>query len=1122
MATRSRRGISTDMRGGSATKLTDLAKKVSSAGDVLLGQGTKYDKNIGEQKNNVISDADQKAARLKELKEQAAHYHTNSLESLYKELKTSPEQGLSSTEATIRLTRYGANEIEQDPPEPWWSIFLAQFNDLLVIMLLVASVVAGALGQVAACIVIFLIVIANAILGTLMEVRASEELAKLQSNNIAECEVIRDGNRVSIPIPELVPGDIVFLELGDNIPADCRLISTKQMQVNEAPLTGEAETVKKDADINKYGVETKSKDNDDEKKDNDEAELTEANMAYKECDVAIGSGVGLVVNTGMNTRMGSIYALLNTADAAMSPLQFKLTELGKKLGIASLLISLVVFTIGVTTGNGADPNSKQSTFLQMLLIAVSLTVAAVPEGLPACVTICLASGMKTMSKKQAEIRNLHSVETLGSASVICTDKTGTLTAGKMTAVRIMFGGRIYHISGAGYNVEGEITPLIEETNKEHEKYTLNADGISSAELDDIKGDDKPYYFPLAIGVLCSNARVEYDEESGKWIAKGNNSERPLVVAAKKAGYTKADLHNRYKRINENPFSSVRKMMSTLVQGDNNHDTKAPFHIFSKHKYIACVKGAPNFILDQCISIIDCQATGKIRNLTDDEKKLILDQIDVMSSKTYRVLAFAYKTYDTLPTDQSSNELEHNLIFAGFVASVDPHRPEVIPAIDKCYSAGIRVVMITGDYVKTAKAIAEAIHLLPKNADSSKAIDCKIVRDYGLQIDALEQKIAATNHAIEKQKLRTELSNLHDQLDKLTAHVDVYARAKPEDKITIVRSFKRQNLVTSMTGDGVNDAPALKEANIGVAMGITGSDVAKNAADMVLKDDNFASIVDAVEEGRAIYANIGKFVYFLLSTNVSEVFLILIASIIGLQSPLVPMQILWLNLATDGMPAIALAVEAIEPGVMNEGPRLLSEPLIEKVMTTGIIIQTICLTSILLFSYMFALNEHVGDWMGKNVNNLDDDSFQLGINKAQTMAILIITFAELLRAYGARSLRQSVFSLGLFSNKYMQYAVGASFIATLIICAWKDLGEAFGIYPISVKMWIYVICISFIPFIVDEITKYIYRQKGFGYRAKIDRSAVSLDIMKVEDHDQDSIADDTQVQIRLHDNNEKKQ
>jgi Ca2+-transporting ATPase len=987
-----------------------------------------------------------------------------------------------------------------------WKIFLAQFNDLLVIMLMVASVVAGVLGQVPACVVILVIVFANAILGTLMEVRAGEELAKLQNDNIPNCEVIRDGRLQEVPIPTLVPGDIYIMNLGDKIAADCRLIETNGMQLNEACLTGEADIVKKDSKFCEHGKDAQDRLDaiaaakaDAAPKEHKEEELTELNMAYKETDVAMGRGRGLVVKTGMNSKMGQIFALINDADESMSPLQAKLTVLGQKLGFASLFVSIIVFVIGVTTGNGANPNTpKDEVWLEMLLVAVSLTVAAVPEGLPACVTICLANGMKTMSAKKAEIRNLHSVETLGSASVICTDKTGTLTAGKMTAVRLFFGGALFAISGTGYQVEGTITES-EETDSDLVALVAAKDeeaGISAAAQTDA------HYFPFAIGVLCSNASVAFDDEAQKWVAKGNNSERPLVVAAYKAGMKKDELDGRFERVHENTFSSSRKMMSVVIKSSGQEE-KAPFTpLGGEGNFISCVKGAPNMVLAQCTHIVAANGSGAVRKLGAEEQALILEQIDAMSSKTYRVLAFAYKTLDNAEEKSVAPECcEQGLTFAGFVASVDPHRPEVIPAIDKCYSAGIRVVMITGDYVKTAKAIAEAIHLLPKGSDVSKAIDCKIVREIGLQIEGLKDDLEAATASKNKNeigRINQEIANVRAKLDAITAHADVYARAKPVDKITIVESFQRQGLIASMTGDGVNDAPALKQANIGVAMGITGSDVAKNAADMVLKDDNFASIVDAVEEGRAIYANIGKFVFFLLSTNVAEVFLILTTSIIGLQTPLVPMQILWLNLATDGMPAIALAVEPIEPGVMNEGPRLQSEALIEKLMMTGIVIQTVVLTLILLFSYMFGMHYHGCGWMGiqnpdwtAEFNQMEIDVFDLGIKKAQTMAILIITFAELLRAYSSRSLRASVFSLGFFSNKYMQYAVGASVVSTIVIAVVPPIGEPFGIYPLDASMWIYVLLISLVPFILDEVTKYFYRQQGFGARPKVDRSEKGL-------------------------------
>lgn len=989
------------------------------------------------------------------------------VDQVIRDLNVDPVNGLSSAEAAARLHLHGRNELEKEPPPSFLKLLLQQFSDLLVIMLIVASLVSIGLGEYKAAVVIIIIVIANATLGVIQESRAGAALDALSSLAAPRTDVQRDGQILNIDSAELVPGDVVILDLGRKVPADVRLIESQGMYSNEMALTGESEPVKKNA----LWVHEEKK---EEKKEfHKEEALTEANMVYMGCSVQDGRGKGVVVKTGMKTKMGEIAHLLKTADQGQSPLQTKLHNLGVRLGIASICVSVIVFVIGVATDRKTDPESDSPVWLQMLLVAVSLTVAAVPEGLPACVTITLAVGMNEMVKKNALIRNLHSVETLGSASVICSDKTGTLTKGEMTAVRLWFHGDIFRFTGQGYEPQGELVALASKSN-----------------VNVVRNTD-PQAEVLRLAVMCSNAELQVNPKTQKWECIGNISERPLVVAGAKVNLDKKQLDGEYKRVKENPFNSARKMMSVLVDVGNGPRNAC----YGNARYISAVKGAPNFILDKCTHMVDDDQSN-IRALEPQDRQNILKAIDDFSGQAFRVLAIAYHRFEEneMP-DSSPDNLERDLILCGMIASIDPERSEVTPSIRKAANAGIRTVMITGDYVKTAKAIAENIGLLPRGSPDKKAVDCEIIRQIGGEIEEVKQQLDACDDKDEAKKIEQKLDVLLDRLDSITVYADVYARAKPADKITIVRSLQRQGNICSMTGDGVNDAPALKQANIGVAMGITGTDVAKASADMVLTDDNFCSIVEAIEQGRTIYANISKFVFYLLSTNVSEVFTILIAVIMGLRSPLFPIQILWLNLATDGAPAIALAIEAIEPGVMQEGPRNKNESILEKLMITGIIIQTFTLTSLVLGTYILGLSWHTGSWDGAN-DNLTTDEISKGVDKARTMTILMITFGELIRAYSCRSMRYSVFQLGLFSNPWMQYAVGTSMAATVLICNIPGVMDIFGTEYLDGRSWAWILCMCWIPFIVDEVTKTVYRYTGYGKRPKIHQQA---DIVPSPEH-----------------------
>eukprot|EP00457_Paulinella_chromatophora_P000770 gb/GEZN01000770.1/.p1 GENE.gb/GEZN01000770.1/~~gb/GEZN01000770.1/.p1 ORF type:complete len:1195 (+),score=139.50 gb/GEZN01000770.1/:43-3627(+) len=998
------------------------------------------------------------------------------------ELHVDPDMGLSSNEAAQRLEMHGPNELEAQPPPSFWEVLLDQFKDVVVIILLIGAIVSLGLGEYEAGAAILVIVAFNAFLGVKMEISANAALTDLKSANPPTCEVIRDGQVKEIPSSQLVPGDLVILALGKKIPADLRLIVSSGLSSNEMPLTGESVPTKKDASYikqsNKEAKEDESESGGKAQPEKEE-ELNPRNLVFMGCLIETGNGRGVVIHTGMKTRMGSIQRQLSLADEDISPLAKKLTQLGTMLGIASITISLVVFLLmGLVLDNA---------WLDALLVAVSLTVAAVPEGLPVCVTIALAVGMRTMAVvHKAQILKLKSVETLGSASVICTDKTGTLTKGEMTAVSNWMSGRRFKFTGTGYDPVGFVLP---EEQKSDEQTTEVEE--AAAELKDCI-----YLLPTVLGALCSNAILQYNEKDKVWEASGNISERPLVVAAHKAGFKSQELRSRFPRIKENPFSSMRKLMSTL---HHLPEGSAESNIFGGAAYVSIVKGAPNVVLRCSSHIVYLDNSQKQPKISDGVplpiisldlplREIVTKQIDDYSDLAFRCLAIAFKTFDSEPEETGEASCETGLTLCGLIASIDPDRPEVKPAIQQAREAGIRTVMITGDYVKTAKAIAENIAILPRNSENEKAVDCALIRDLGKrETDCIEREKESRvlgGHGLAQ--VKADLRDIRTQLDAITAYADVYARAKPEDKITIVRSLQRQGNICSMTGDGVNDAPALKQANIGVAMGMTGTDVAKSAADMILLDDNFVSIIAAIRQGRIIYANIQKFCYFLLSTNIAEVFFMIIAVAIGLQAPLVPLQILWLNLCTDGAPAVALAVEAAEPGVMQEGPRPKEEPLLSRLMVTGICIQTVVLTCCSLFVYIVGLHWRFGsawdkkfeyDRLGAVIPAEDN----LKLREAQTMCILFITFAELARAYGARSLRNSVFQIGPFSNWYMQPACAISVICTIGISIIPGVQDIFGMVMIRGQDWGFVLAMACVPFTIDELTKVVYRATGFGKR-----------------------------------------
>ncbi len=910
-------------------------------------------------------------------------WHTLSGKEVTGHLNVVWEQGLSEQEAERRLETFGKNELQEAPPTSIWSMIYEQFTNFVVILLLVAAVISAVLGEWVEAAAIITIVLLNAVLGVVQERRAEEALAALKKMASPDANVLRDRHRKSIPSREVVPGDIVFLDAGNFIPADIRLLETINLRIDEATLPGESFAVTKNAQL---------------ELEEDIALGDRKTMAFTGTLVTYGRGVGVVVNTGMASELGQIAQMLQTVEEEDTPLQKRLASFGQTLGWVTLVISGVIFVEGMITGT--DP-------LEMFIIAVSLAIAAVPEGLPAVVTITLALGMQEMVSRNALIRKLSSVETLGSATIICSDKTGTLTQNEMTVTSVAVDGEFLTITGTGYSLEGQFLRDEKEVNLAKEYPAILT--------------------ALWIGALNNDAILEtdYDDEGKKTIRMvGDPTEGALLVAAAKAGALTAPLAQSYPRIKEIPFDSERKRMLT-VHVIKNPDAKdvSPFYDQKQQAwYVIAQKGAPDVVLERCTHYQnrDDQAVP----LDDEQRRRILVANDRMTDKALRVLGVAYRVIKELQYHQNGDlneNIEEELIFVGLLGMIDPARPEVIPALETARGAGIRTAMITGDYPNTAKAIAREIGLLQEGH--------QVIT--GRELDELTS----------------------DQLRETVKTTDVFARVSPEHKVRIVDAFKANNQGVAMTGDGVNDAPSIKKADIGIAMGITGTDVAKETADMVLTDDNYASIVSAVEQGRVIYSNIRKFVYFLLSCNTAEIAIIFIATMIGWKSPLSAIQLLWLNLITDGAPALALGLEKGDPDLMDQPPRDPDEPILNHFMLIGISIQTVAITAVTLGAYWIGLTQYP--------------------EMAATMAFVTLSFSELVRALTARSERVPIFQIGLFTNKVMNWAILSSLVLLLGVVYTPFLQGIFDTAPLGWVQWQVILPLLLIPSIAAELTKVIF-------------------------------------------------
>jgi len=931
-------------------------------------------------------------------------WHALQPEEVLASLEVPLETGLSNLEVKERLEKFGYNELKEQPGKTFLQKLLEQINSFVIWLLIGAAVISAILGDWVEAGAILLIVVLNAIMGIIQESRAEASLAALKKMAAPEAQVLRDGHRIMVSSRELVPGDIVFIEAGNFIPADIRLLEAVNLSIDEASLTGESVPVNKDAGGN---LQT------------DIPLGDRKNTAFSGTTVTYGRGKGIVTSTGMHTQLGLIATMLQSVDQEQTPLQKRLDELGKTLGIAALIVCGLVFVIGVTrlltppdiVQFGSETFWQES--LALFMVAVSLAIAAVPEGLPAVVTISLSGGMREMVSRHALIRRLSSVETLGSVTTICTDKTGTLTQNQMTVTKLWVDNQFVEITGIGYEPTGD--------------FMVNGESV------DLK------QYPAArtalwAGTLNNDAQLEetgQSEGETSYRMVGDPTEGSILVAALKAGAAANIVNQNYPRKQEIPFDSTRKRMVTIhnILNPGNGDISPYVTNEKTNWYTIAVKGAPDVVLDLCRYQSDMENTPV--ELTPAMREIVLAANNEMTSHALRVLAVAYRPVPEMPVDLSAESLEQDLIFIGLIGMIDPSRPEVKPALKEAQDAGIRSVMITGDYPNTAQAIAEDIGLLRPGHQVLTGADIE--------------------------------NATPEEMREIVRITDVYARVSPEHKMKIVDGLRENGEVVAMTGDGVNDAPAIKRADIGVAMGITGTDVAKETADMVLTDDNYASIVSAVEQGRIIYSNIRKFVYYLVSCNIAEIMIIFLAILFNWNTPLAPIQLLWLNLVTDGAPALALGTEKGDPDIMEHPPRPSDEPIINRFMVKGIIVQTIAITAVTLAAFYLG---------GGALKSATAEARIL----SETFAFVTLSLSELFRAYTARSEYFPLAKIGVFSSKNMNLAVLVSVILVLMVVYTPFLQGVFDTVALRLIDWAEILPLVLVPSIAAEVIKSIsYKQ-----------------------------------------------
>ncbi len=879
-------------------------------------------------------------------------YYDEAADAVLDTLNASKEAGLSSEEAEKRLEKYGKNELKEEEKTSVVKLFLSQFKSFLILILMAAAFVSAFLGELVDAFVILFTVILAGVLGFVQEYRAEESIKLLKSLTSPEALVVRDGKEVKVLSSLLVPGDILLLQAGDRIPADARLLEALSLQINESSLTGESVPVEKSTAI--FPPETPQPDR--------------KNIVYTGTSVTYGRGKAVVTATGMSTAFGKLAGLLEEIERERTPLQEKLDQFGRWLGTATLIVVAFVAILGIF--QGFDP-------FEMFLWGVALAVAAIPEALPAVVTVGLALGVRRMVKRHALVRKLPSVETLGSTNIICTDKTGTLTQNKMTVEKVYVDGTILNVTGEGYKPVG-----------------------SFCRGDSPVSEDVHLHRLLVAGTLCNDAGLV--EEEGVWDITGDPTEGALVVAAAKEGICKAALEEKHRRKGEVPFSSERKMMTTL-------------NSFEDGLY-AYSKGAPEVILASCTKIF---LGGKEEDLTPERRQEILNVVQDLANQTLRVMGFAYRK---VPEDIHPEEAEKEMVFAGLMGMRDPPREEVKVAIATCTSAGIRTVMITGDHKTTAFAIARELGIFREG-------DLVLT---GVELDALDNK----------------------EFEEIVEKVSVYARVYPEHKLKVVEALKKKGYIVAMTGDGVNDAPALKAADMGIAMGITGTDVSKEASSMILTDDNFASIVSAVEEGRNILKNIKNFIAYGLTCHIGVVLIVLVGVLAWQILPVIAVQILWINLITDGLPPMALSLEAPDRGLMTQKPRESKEGLVSKRM----IIASLGLGTLIAVQSLgvlyWALNSGVP------------------LPKIQTLIFTLVVISLMFNAFNWRSERYSVFSLGIFTNMSLIYAVLSTIILQLAAIYIPFMQTAFRTVPLSLYDWAMIIPLASTTLIVMEFTKYL--------------------------------------------------
>ena len=859
---------------------------------------------------------------------------TKNIDEIQKELKSNIKNGLTEEEAKIRIDKYGKNQLEEMKKESIIIRFLKQFNDFMIIILILAAIISAVMTKMQGgndyidSIIIIAIVVFNSLMGLIQESKAEKSLEALKKMSSPKAKVKRDGKVIEIDSKDVTIGDIIILEAGNYVPADCRLISSYNLKIEESALTGETVPSEKEA-------------NSILKPDIPIGDMK--NCAFSTTIVVNGHGEAIVTDIGMNTKVGKIAKLIINNDSPETPIQRKLSEVGKILGFACIIICIAIFCIGIL---------KKISIVEMFMTSIGLAVAAIPEGLPAIITIMLSIGVTKMAKKNIIIRKLPAVETLGSSTVICSDKTGTLTQNKMKVVRI------------------------ENVNSTDKKFTMT------------------------LACMCTDCNIE--TENGKKIAKGEATENAIVNEALENGIDKNELYSQMKRINEIPFDSNRKLMTTIHKFGN--------------RYRIITKGAPDILLSKCNKYYQ---NGNVLDFNFTLKNSVLRKNDRLAEEALRVLGVAYLDVDVIPNKIDTNTIENNLIFVGLIGMIDPPREGVKEAIAECNKAGIKTVMITGDHIITAKAIAKELNILKGN------------------------DLAITG---------TELDKISDsELRKNIMNYSVFARVSPEHKVKIVKAFRETGAVVAMTGDGVNDAPALKNADIGVSMGKNGTDVAKNASDMILTDDNFTTIVNAVKQGRIIFDNMIKAIHFLISTNIAEIVTIFIGLILGFDTPLIAIQLLWINLVTDSLPAIALSLEPAEKDIMERKTRNTRKSIFADGLWGEILTEGIMMGIITLIAFTIGNNYY-------------------GIDVGRTMAFITLGVVELIHSFNLKS-KESIFKTGILNNKYL---VGAFVLGTLmqvgVVCI-PFISSKFKLVALNSTQWIYTVLISISVLVIMEIQKW---------------------------------------------------